>query len=257
MLWEAWQYFTTPVALPLAKKMNFLEEAIAMAARRDRCKSEWDEHFQHCQTAIIEAATACQQTRKIVIMGAGSLLDVPLTFLSKTFEEVILVDMVFLKPARQLVKPYSNITLLEQDVTNALDSISQGSFLPKNQASLKIDMTQVDCLVSLNLLSQLPLIPISWSMKQFGMTENQADQLAKKLIQDHLDLLKSCQGVQCLIADRWFSEFDAQGQLLDEFDPLWEVVVPEPQRTWDWTVIPLGEVDAKTRQQNRVGLNIN
>ena len=255
MLWEAWQYFTTPVALPLAKQMGFLEEAIAMAARRKRCQAEWDAHFQNCQTAICEAVESCTQKRKIVIMGAGSLLDVPLDFLANQFNEVWLVDLVFLKDARKRVQPYANVRLIEQDVTDSLAACQNGAVQAKS-AQAWLDLSEVDCLVSLNLLSQLPLIPVSWLMKQFGISEQQADVLAKQIIHEHLNLLNACAGVKCLIADRWVTELDAQGKEVDGFDPLWEVSVPEAKNSWDWRVIPLGEVNTQTAQVNRVGVSI-
>ncbi|BBP43703.1 hypothetical protein [Thiosulfativibrio zosterae] len=261
MLWEAWQYFTTPVALPLAKEMGFLEEAIAMAARRKRCRAEWDTHFQNCQTTIREAVERCTQKRKIVIMGAGSLLDVPLDYLAQEFDEVCLIDLVFLKDARKRVKPFSNVRLIEQDVTDSLAACQKGAVQAKpalNPQGHKawLDLSEVDCLVSLNLLSQLPLIPVSWLMKHFGISEQQADVLAKQLINEHLNLLNACSGVKCLIADRWVTEIDTQGQEVDGFDPLWEVSVPEVQKSWDWRVIPLGEINTPTAQVNRVGVSI-
>ena len=259
MLWEAWQYFTTPVALPLAKDMGFLEEAIAMAARRKRCRAEWDAHFQNCQTAICDAVERCTQKRKIVIMGAGSLLDVPLDDLAKEFDEVCLIDLVFLKDARKRVRPFSNVHLLEQDVTDSLAACQKGAVQAQSvisQGQAWLDLNEVDCLVSLNLLSQLPLIPVSWLMKHFGISEQQADTLAKQLINEHLNLLNACSGVKCLITDRWVTEVDAQGKEIDGFDPLWEVSVPEVQKSWDWRVIPLGEINTPTAQVNRVGVSI-
>lgn len=253
MLWEAWQYLTTS-AHPIYKKMGYLEEAIAMAARRKRCASAWSKHDQACQQAILQATSLCDQQRTCVILGAGSLQDIPLAALSAQFERVLLVDLIFLKSVKRLIKGRVNLQLLEQDVSFNLELAYQGQ---KTLADLPgwLNWQEVDCVVSLNILTQLPLIPVRWLMRHFAMTEAEADVYAKQMIAQHLAWLEQCQGVKCLIADREIIEQTAEGKVVDRFDPAWEVALPAVEQQWDWQMIPLGEVSAKYQQSHRVGVS--
>lgn len=256
MLAEWLTYLSTP-SLPYARKMGYLSEAIAMRARHKRCYHSWQNHFQACQNAILEAAAQCQQHRHLVVMGAGSLEDIPLAQLSQQFQTVYLVDLVFLKPAKQLAKHYANVTLVEADVSGVLQQVYVGeTTLGYDNYWLPDSLADVDMVVSLNLATQLPLIPVRWLMDRFGLRDDAADQTGKAIIEAHLKQLNDYSGVKCLIADRQITEYDAEGALIDAFDPAWDITLPEAGLTWDWEVIPLGESVHKTRQVNRVGASI-
>jgi len=254
MLWEIFQYYTTP-CLPIAKKMGFLEESIAMAARHKRCRSEWQAHFEQCQKVILNAADQTRSQDTILILGAGSLQDIPLAVLAKRFQRVVLIDLVFLKSARASIQTFPNVEMVEADVSNSLENAYSGYTKQQNYPS-PADPSRVSCVVSLNLVTQMPLIPVRWLMQNFGMSEEKVAQYAKEMTQHHLDFLDQFSGVKCLIADREIQEYDRDGKLTDAFDPAWDISLPEPEISWDWEIIPLGEVNEPMRQVNRVGASI-
>lgn len=253
MLWEAWQYLSTP-APKLARKMGYLYEAIAMAARSERCRFAWQPHYQQCQQAIQQAAEQTKAKGTVLIFGAGSLRDIPLTYLAQAFQRVILVDLVFLKSARAMVAPFPQVELVEADVTESLESLYHG-VLQVSQPQAWLEQP-IDLVVSLNLITQLPLIPIRRLAQVFQVSELVADQVGRDLIQAHLDYLQRFGCPVCLIADRIDREFNAQGELLDEFDPWWGVHFPAVEESWQWEVVPLIESGrAKKRQVNQVGVS--
>ena len=254
MIWEAFQYLTTRPKLPVAKDMDYLKESIAMVARAKRCQPQWNAHYQQCQQAIIKSFNCLEQKRIAIIIGAGTLHDVPLTALSEAFEKVILVDLVFLKSAYRMADKYDNIELVEHDVTESLNEIKNGSSkLVKPERWLEDE--RVDLVVSLNLVTQLPLIPVRWLMKRFHFTEAQVDSIGKQLISEHLSYLSKFDARVCLIADQEDVEFNQAGEVVDRFDPWWEVEPPKTEYTWEWQVIPLGEGRPGVWQQNRVGVS--
>lgn len=255
MIKEAIQFITTTPALPYAKKRGYLFEAIAMESRHRRCFSQWQHHYQKCQQAILKATEFCKQKRIIVIMGAGSLNDIPLSTLSQQFEKVILVDLIFLKQARKKASTFSNVFLQEADVSNRLSALFEGNLTHDFSQEWRLP-AETDCVVSLNLVTQLPLIPVRWLMQHFGLDETDADQLGKTMIQSHLNLLESVQSVRCLIADRQISEYDASGELVDQFDPAWDVPLPKVADDWEWQMIPLEESKQHTAQINQVGVSV-
>ncbi len=254
MIWEIWQYLATTPKIAQAKEMGYLKESIAMAARANRCKAEWGAHYEFCKNGILEAADRALKIRKVLIFGAGSLQDIPLAELSDRFDKVLLVDLVFLKSARKAVKKYANIELIEHDVTESLSWISSGQAMAQNPTKW-LDDQELDLVVSLNLITQLPLIPVRWLMAQCQFTEEQADILGKQLIFAHLHYLRQFPGEVCLIADRQGVEFDRQGVEIDRYDPWWDIEPPAPNYFWEWEVIPIGEGLQGRWQKNKVGIS--
>ena len=254
MIWEAWQYLTTPSS-KLARQMGFLYESIAMSARAKRCHSDWQPHYQNCRLAIEQAVSSCETKRKVLIFGAGTLQDVPLNQLSKAFDQVLLVDMVMTRDARHLIKPYHNIELIEADVTESLHRLQAGILKIESPKAWLNDET-IDLVVSLNLITQLPLLPVRWLKQKFHINDHQADQLGQGLIKAHLLYLQSFNAHVCLIADRVDREFNRQAEKTDEFDPWWGIKPPQASQTWQWEVVSLAESGAAKRcQVNEVGVS--
>lgn len=254
MLKEFWQYVSSTTETPVAKKMGFLSESIAMEARAKRCKQSWGTHYQNCQKTILHASQRAVQKRTVLILGAGSLHDVPLDSLATQFDTVLLVDLVFLNSARSVAQQFDNVELIEHDVTESLERIFMG--LPWVDIPVAwLDDSSIDLVISLNLITQLPLIPVRWLIEHFDVSEQEGDILGKQLILAHLLYLQSFNGEVCLIADREGIEFDAKGNEQDCFDPWWDIESPQVVESWQWELIPLGEVNRHTSQVNRVGVS--
>jgi len=286
MIKEWWQYWTTPVHIPEARKMGFLHEAIAMAARRERCFSAWQSHYQKCQQAILHLAKACHSQDCLVILGAGSLQDIPLPRLSSQFKKVLLVDIVFLKESRDYAKRYPNVELHEIEITGWVAPIYQRRLVrPSRIKSTLVKIAQnlgktdpeffehakipspavqlakiwaentVSAVVSLNLFTQIPLIPVRWLIEKAQLPEQLAGEVGTMIVKQHLDFLQQQSCPVCLIADREDIEVNQAGEVLDSWDPTWDVPLPEPETQWQWWVMPIGEYDRQKGQQNRVGVN--
>src|ERR1700722_10129196 len=93
MLAELIEYALTR-SPPYARRMGYLYEATAIRARASRCGTAWAPHQERTRYLIHKAVARCKQRRKVVVLGSGPLLDVPLTELAATFGEVVLVDVV-------------------------------------------------------------------------------------------------------------------------------------------------------------------
>lgn len=254
MILEFWQYLTTSTKIEQAKKMGYVKEAIAMQARAKRCQNEWGEHYLNCQKAILKASQRAVQHRTVLVFGAGSLNDIPLSELANQFETVLLVDLVFLSSAQNTAKQYENVFLIEHDITESLEWISDGKDMVQTPSAW-LDDDSIDLVVSLNIITQLPLIPARWLLNDFNLSEDAADIVGKQLIFAHMSYLKQFSGEVCLIADRLGIEFNERGQEVDRFDPWWDVEPPKADYTWEWEVIPLGESGSNKWQKNRVGVS--
>lgn len=269
MLVELYRYWTTPVPKHL-RALGFLKESLAMDARYRRCRNHWDTHYQHCRAAILQAVEGVEAkgTSKgiAVILGAGSLRDVPLEVLCERFEQVVLVDLLFLKEARKRASHYPNAVLVEADVTGLLEpffshqhstlSPNLSWSLPSLHELIPFPNSRIDFIVSLNLITQLPIIPVSQRLKKENADNALLNDMAKRLVTDHLALLDQCEGVRCLIADREVNEYDRQMVRMDGFNPAWDVALPECEQTWEWILAPFGELRNDLCQIHRVGVSV-
>ncbi|MGM0542045.1 MAG: hypothetical protein ACQEQR_06360 [Pseudomonadota bacterium] len=254
MIKELWQYVATSTELPVAKPMGFLKEAIAMGARSKRWQQQWDAHYVKSKETIVSATHRAVQKRTVLVFGAGSLNDIPLSYLSSQFSKVILVDLVFLNPARRLASKYSNVELIEHDVTESLDWLYQGQTLVQ-APTVWLDDRSIDLVISLNLITQLPIIPVRWLIDEFDLSETETDIVGKQLIFAHLRYLKEFTGEVCLIADRVEIQLDSQGIELNRFDPWRDIEQPKADLYWEWQVMPLGEMKRSKSQKNLVGVS--
>ena len=264
MLKEIFQYISTPCQ-PYVKKLGFLTETIGMEARYQRCQTEWDSHYKQCQLAIVQAASKVANKNTIVVMGAGSLREIPLEQLSQDFIHVVLVDLVFLNRVKKIASFYQNVSLVEADVSNSLEELLTQSdckklikYLVSNPPVLSDilpNIQEVNCIISLNLITQIPLIPVSRFIHKFNSDIVLVDELARLLIQQHLALLKSAADKKCLISDREICEYDAKKVLLDVIDPTWGIEFPQSELSWQWQSVPLYESSQKIKKIHTVGVS--
>lgn len=254
MFWELWQSWRTPVYAPFVKKMGYLHEAIAMVARAKRCAQPWQQHYLECQKVIQTAIPKAANRRKVLVFGAGSLNDLPLEALATQFEQVLLVDLVFLKAARMRVAKLSNVYCIEHDVCESLAGFYRGQ-LEVNAPQTWLQDSEIDLVISLNLITQLPLIPVRWLMRHQGISQLQAEKIGQALIQQHLEYLQTLSGIKCLIADRQNIELNHQTGEQEDIDPWWDIQSPPVERTWHWQVAPRGERSRTVSQTNVVGVS--
>ena len=252
MLLEAWQYLRYKSNLPYVKKMGYLTEAIAMQQRAKRCRLQWGAHYQHCQRVI---KTFCEQQdshRTLLVLGAGSTQDLPLEYLSRRYQNIHLVDVVFLNSVRHRVEFLNNVHLVEHDVSESLSNVFQQK--PKILPPVYfLNDAEVDAVISVNIVTQLPLLPLKWLQKQTSqLDDEQALAFAQNLIQLHLEYLKKFPKA-LLIADQEGIGYQDDKEI-ERFDPWWDLPPVAVDEDWFWELIPDGEVKRGFRQVHRVGV---
>src|SRR5512146_3159648 len=196
MLSELFSYVTT--ACPqYVRHMDYLDDAIAMRSRYRRNQEAWRPHLEHTRRFILSVAKKCRNRNKAVVLGSGLLLDVPLKELSSLFQEVVLVDIVFLPEVRSSIKQFGNVKLLQHDVTNMAKQLHENvrrglRELPDAApAAPEID-EKTGLVVSLNLLSQLWVVPRSYALMNLsGLNEEQVDDWCRRTVESHYAFLRS------------------------------------------------------------------
>lgn len=239
MLAEWWSYLATRCS-PEARRMGYLRESIAIRARYRRCRHAWAPHLAKTRQALTASLECCRQRRTALVLGSGLLLDVPLAELAASFEEVWLVDMVHLPAARREAARYPNARCIEWDVTECAAALLDGKgrdALAEGTPSAFLREDRVDWVGSVNLLSQLPLLPLAW----LGEPPSSTHPLAVAMMRRHLDYLSRFRAVVCLVADaeqRWGNREEAMEGA--DLDPLLGLSVHAFDQWW-WELAPPGE----------------
>ena len=250
MLIESLAYFFTPCS-PMAKEMGYLRESVSIMSRYSRCKKQWSGHLRKSRETIINAIEQVPTNGRAIIFGSGLGYDLPLRQLKNHFSEVLLVDLVHTLPIKAQTFGCKNVKLVVHDVSESLTNIYKGIddiCEPKEFLEDK----GVDLVISLNLLSQLPFLPVRFLEEHHQISQDKSDAISQKIIQAHLSYLQKFDANVCLVTDIEREIKGADGKQIDRFSALHDVQVPWDGNTWFWDIAPLGEEDAAYSVTNKV-----
>ncbi|MGC9194747.1 MAG: hypothetical protein ACP5IL_04740 [Syntrophobacteraceae bacterium] len=226
------------------EKMGFLASSMRVRARFRRCKRFWAPHIEKTREAVLEAAHKCGRRRRVAVLGAGLLHDIPLGELCKLFEEVMLVDIVHPWLSRVCTRRFGNVKQICADVTEVMEELRQAAkfpqrALPFSHPTLFINDPRLDLTLSVNLLSQLSHVPANYLN---GLRDEQTiGAFERQLIEAHLEFLGRLPGRTALITDIAIRQTMRSSGIWQEWDPLHGVRLPPPERTWQWHLAPSPE----------------
>lgn len=252
MLAEWFTYLTTPSPRHL-RRQGYLREIVGTRSRFARCRDAWEPHLQNTRETILDAARQAPSRRKALILGSGWLYDIPLAELAARFDEVVLADILHMPVPRRAGAQYPNVRLLQTDLTGLaepLGRLTAPSPLPLSSGALpEVD---ADLIVSANLLSQLPYLPVRYLRKKRpDASEAEIEQFARSLIRHHLAQLAQAQGTVCLITEVEHLTCDGDA-VIERSDPLYGIDPGPPDRDWTWEIAPRPEIDRHCDVKYRV-----
>ena len=248
MLAEWLKHLATPCPRHL-KRMGYLRELIAIEARHGRCGQAWAPHLAYCRRLILKAAEGVGRGRATVL-GSGWLLDVPVDELADMFDEVVLVDVFHMPSVAKRVAGRANVRLSADDVTGLIRAtyrhVIEGKTgpLPPPVADAGL-LAGSDFVVSANVLTQLPLMPMAWVReKGRGYDEEETKVFARRIVEHHLDLLAALPGRVCLLTET--ERLVVAGrEVLHRIDPLFGAAFPYRGRRWTWDIAPRPELSSR------------
>lgn len=256
MIIEFLKYLFNPVPIYI-RKFGYLKESIAIEARYNRNKSAWTNHLEQTKNFIITSSDSLPQRRKAVVIGSGSLYDLPIEYLSKNFNEVICVDIIHLRSSKNILKKFKNFSLIEKDILGVSERLynnylSGSNKLPTARHEFSFLEKDVDMVISLNLLSQLPLMPKAFIEENFEVAENGLNDYCRNLIKAHLEFLKrlSCKSVLITETSREF--ISKSNKLIKSENTLFGIEIDNPANKWNWEVAPIGEYSNKYSIKNKI-----
>jgi len=250
MIAEWIEYLTTPCPR-YVREMRYLRESIGIRSRYRRHAKAWAPHLENSRRAMLSSVERCNQKHKAVIFGGGLIFDLPLAELVDVFDEVILVDLVHLRPARKAARKWQNIRLDTLDLTASLEGFYRGG-RDVLSPSFYLDDPTISLVASANIASQLAVLPVEWLSARFGMDQETGENIARQLIQSHLDYLRRFNCPVCLISDVARVYSDRQGNQVERDDALYGIDPGPIDERWSWNVAPLGEVDRNQGVTNEV-----
>lgn len=250
--------FTTPCS-PYIRALGYLDEAIAMRRRYRRNKHAWQPHLDSTRRFMLSTAEKCRGRNKVILLGSGLLLDVPLGELSELFREVVLMDVVCLPEIQRQIKRYNNVNFIEHDATAVAERLSLGRRskdhrLPKAMPAFAGEQDHADLIVSLNILSQLWVVPRAFIGQHLrGTSPEQVDEWCKQLVETHYAWLLSRACDICLVADFAHVKRDAEGNIISRGSTVYDIKLPRPDATWTWNIAPISRQNPHSSKELIVG----
>ncbi len=233
-----------------ARQLGYARAAVSLWSRRRRWTREWAEHEANTRDFALKTVGSCRYRDTVWLLGGGTLSDLPLGELSGLFRRVLVFDIAWLPQARAVARRWPNVELRLADVTGVVEPLSEWRLgmplpIPSADAMTGLDPVPPDCLLSLNLLSQLPLLPMDYVQRQ-GMTVQAAETLGRAILQAHLQSLGNFTCPVGLVADARRVWRSRAGEVVLSESAVLGVKLPAREKSWHWPVAPRGEIDNET-----------
>ena len=175
--------------------------------------------------------------------------------LADTFDDVVLVDIYHLPVVAKRVQAFANVQLVTNDLTGVAEAtwehVAQGrtGALPSAPPSHFTDTgpcADSDLVISANLLTQLPLMPLGLLLEKApAYPEAEAKIFARHIIENHLQFLGALPGRVCLMTETERVIFGGPNgdEMIEEIDPLFGATIPASGRKWVWNIAPRPEIN--------------
>lgn len=257
MLFDLYTHLRTSCS-PYLRTMGYLGEAIDMRRRARRNRTAWQPHLDAARRFILSMLESRSTKNKAVILGSGLLLDVPLAELSALFRTVLLKDVICLPEIRRELKNYPNVTFTEHDVTGVAGSLYRNNLhslseLPEPATARPADEQDADLVVSLNILSQLWVLPRAYASRLRGIGPEQADEWCARITEAHYASLRALIRPVCLVADHAFIKRDGNGTIISRGSTVGGLELPAPDQSWIWNIAPLSKESPDLSKELIVG----
>ncbi len=252
MILEALQHFIYPAPKHI-KRMGYLREALAIEARYKRCARHWQPHLQKCKSIIMNEVSGLPEGARVMIVGSGGLHDVPVNELLAMKLKIDCIDIFHLPSIK---RTYPGIRFIEKDVTGlahlTYQTTPKEKFEPSEYQTGWHPDEHPDLVISLNILSQLPMTLVSFAKNhQVDLPER----FEVNIRQAHIAWLKNICPRSLLITDIKRDYFH-KGDLIQSDPALTDRdydLIGSPEEQWIWNIAPVGETEKDIGIEHTVG----
>lgn len=247
---------------PGARSLGLAYEAAAIAARYRRVGASWELHLTASREMILRGAACCRTKGRVLVIGAGACLDVPVAELAACFSEVILADVAVSPEARRWQRRVpGRVRAIAWDATGALAGLAERR---RSASAAEVERLLVesdpgvplgvepDLVVSANCLSQLGLVPVD-RMMATEADEGLAVRCAQAAGRRHLAWLAARSGVRVLVSDVARLDVAPDGRELVRRTIFEKLELRTPDRLWRWDLAPIPEWSREWHRVHEVG----
>lgn len=247
---------------PWARQLGLVREHFDIARRHARVPAAWAVHLAMSRDVILAAAEACPRRQRVLVIGAGDCLDVPVAGLAERFDEVVLADIVVSRTARRWArKSAGRVRCVNWDASGALARLAgaRATVTPETAPGWFAQADPgpppggvADLTVSANCISQLGLVP-GHSLPAYAQDKSLPDRCARAAAKRHVAWLAAQAGVRVVIADVARLDVAADGKILKRESLHERFGLPPPDRTWRWNLAPIPEWSPDFHRVHEVG----
>jgi len=247
---------------PGARALGLAYEAAAIAARHRRVGPHWEPHLAASRAVILRGAERCQKRGRVLVIGAGGCLDVPVAELARTFSEVILADVAVSTVARRWQRRLpGRVRAVAWDATGALAALAD-----RRKTATVAEVVSLlagsdpgdppggepDLVVSANGLSQFGLIPAG-RLSAADSDEELPARCLHAAAQRHLAWLAARPGVKVLLTDLTRLDVGPDGRELARRTIFENLKLRPPDQHWRWDLAPIPEWSREWHRVHEVG----
>jgi hypothetical protein len=208
----------------------------------------WDAHLEKCRRFILKSLEI-HKPAKVTVLGSGWLLELPLAEIIEKVENVYLVDVVHPPEVIQQVSKIPAVKLLTEDVSGGLieeiwKKTSKLPFFRKLDSLKEITIPEYKpdfdpgMVISLNILSQLEVLPLRYLTKKSKADEVELKAFRKEIQYKHVNFLKRYKSV--LITDLTEIFTDKSGNKSEKVSIITELPAGQYRDDWTWDFDLLG-----------------
>lgn len=159
----------------------------------------WESHQERCRRFILKAFDQ-YKPEKITVLGSGWLLDLPFAELVERTQRICLVDIVHPPDVIRQAGNFTNVELIEQDITGGLIETvwlksDKYSFFNKMKSLKNIIVPEYKpdgdpgMVISLNILTQLESLLIDFLKKRSKIKEEEFNLFRAEIQKKHISFL--------------------------------------------------------------------
>ena len=245
-----------------ARELGLAREHLAISRRHERVRAAWAPHLEASRRVMLEMADRCAHRKRVLVIGAGDCLDVPVEELAAKFERVTLADIAVGVEARRWAKKFpAQVECVNWDASGALASLAKvrDRLSPADAPAFFTHANpgppsggEADLVISANCISQLGLVP-GHSLPATTKDADLPERCARAAARRHVQWLGERTGIRLLIADAARLDIGPDGRQLKRETLHERFGLPRPDRQWRWDLAPIPEWSEKFHRVHDVG----
>ena len=223
-------------------KLGYYDYQHGLILRHLGQEDGWQNHLNNCRNYILKAVDIVKP-KKVTVLGSGWLLDFPLKEIVEMNIHVTLIDIVHPPDVIKQISSLKNVELIEEDVTGGLvheiwkKTVSVPIFRKlRTYDDLKIPRFRFTddpgLVISLNILSQLDVLPLKFLKKKSKCDESQCAGFKAEIQRKHIECLFKYNSV--LITDTEEVFFKKSGESFTVKTVLTDIPKGSYMEDWTW-----------------------